>query len=297
MRITPRYDGPDIVTFVQTTEIGEAFVRQRRRLQATFALLDDDEWGIQSRCEGWTVQDVAAHLDIVNRFFHSTIAAGLAGEPTQVLDGFDPKATPAAMVEAVHEASPAETLAGFVDSNDDLCDLVGGLDDLQWSVIAEAPAGHLPVRMAIHHALWDSWVHERDIGLPLGRTLTEDADEMTACLRFVASFGPAVALNLGMARPPAVLVVESTEPHCRLVIEVTDRVVVTWTRTRALLDQGPRRDGSRRSSAGDGDELGAGRARGRFVRAEGDRPFGYARLGHDIDASVEQRGDRRVGPE
>lgn len=227
MRITPRYDGPDIVTFAVGADVGEVFVRQRRRLEATFASLADGEWGVESRCEGWTVQDVAAHLDMVNQFFHMSIAAGLAGEPTRMLPGFDPKATPAAMVAGVGSVPPAETLAGLVESNDELCSLVGGLDDQGWTAIAEAPAGHLPISMAVHHALWDAWVHERDIGIPLGRSLVEDADEVVACLRFVASFGPAVALNLGTATAtPAVLVVESTEPDCRLVIEVTDRVVV-----------------------------------------------------------------------
>lgn len=228
MQITPRYDGPAIVSFadgVGCGDVGGAFMRQRRRLDAIFAALSDAEWAAPSRCEEWTVQDVAAHLDGANGFFQRSITAGLAGEPTRMLVGFDPKATPAAMVADVRSATPAETLAGLVESNDALCDLVGALDDEEWSTIAEAPAGLLPIRWLVHHALWDSWVHERDIGLPLGLTLTEEPDEVLACLRFVASFGPAVALTLGTATP-AVLVVESTEPDSRFVVEVTDRVVV-----------------------------------------------------------------------
>lgn len=226
MRISPRYEGPDIITFADGADVAEAFVRQRQRQQATLSSLDDGEWGAQSRCGEWTVQDVVAHLDIVNQFFHGSIAAGLAGTPTRMLMGFDPKATPAAMVDDVRSASPDETLAGFVKSNETFCDLVAGLDDEQWSTITEAPAGLLAVSIAVHHALWDAWVHERDIALPLGRTPTEDPDEIKACLRFVAAFTPALALNMDMATPPATLVIDTTSPDFHLTIEATDRVTV-----------------------------------------------------------------------
>lgn len=225
MQIMPRYDGPPIITVAGGNEVGEAFVRQRRRLHATLAELSDDAWRVQSRCDGWTVQDVAAHLAGVNRFWHGSITAGLAGTPTRLLAGFDPKATPAAMVDAVRSAAPAETLAEVVESGEALCDAVEALDDERWSTIAEAPAGHLPIRVLVHHALWDCWVHERDVVLPLGLAVSEDADEVMACLRFVAALGPAFALAAGTATA-ATLVLETTEPEACVVVEVSDHVAV-----------------------------------------------------------------------
>ncbi|HLM65225.1 MAG TPA: maleylpyruvate isomerase family mycothiol-dependent enzyme [Acidimicrobiales bacterium] len=225
MQIVPRYDGPPIVTLQGGADVGQPFIRQRRRLQALLGSLSDDEWSAGSRCEGWTVQDVAAHLVGVNRFWHFSISAGLAGSATRVLAGFDPKATPAAMVDAVRSAAPAETLAELVESNDALCELVGELNDDQWSMIAEAPAGHLPIRLLVHHGLWDCWVHERDIALPLGLAVAEDADEVLACLRFVAALGPAFSLTSGSATAAA-LVLETTEPDGCVVVEVTDHVAV-----------------------------------------------------------------------
>jgi hypothetical protein len=142
-----------------------------------------------------------------------------------VLDGFDPKATPAAMVDAVSAKAPADTLAELAQSDDALCELVAGLDDRQWSTIAEGPPGHVPIRLLAHHALWDSWIHERDVGLPLGLAVAEEPDEVMACLRYVAGFGPAIALTLGTAKP-AVMVLETTDPDGYVVVEVTDRVVV-----------------------------------------------------------------------
>jgi uncharacterized protein (TIGR03083 family) len=225
VRLAPRYDGPTILTLTGEDDVGGAFLRQRRRLEAFLASLGDDDWRAPTRCENWNVQDVATHLDSVNGFFHSAIAAGLAGAPTRVLDGFDPKATPAAMVDAVPATAPADTLARLVRSDDVLCELIAGLDDQQWSTIAEGPPGLVPIRLLVHHALWDSWIHERDVALPLGLAVAEEPDEVLACLRYVAGFGPAVALALGTAKP-AVMVLETTDPGGHVVVEVTDRVVV-----------------------------------------------------------------------
>jgi uncharacterized protein (TIGR03083 family) len=231
MKIVPRYDGPPIVTLAADARgggagVGDAFLRQRRRLLAIFEALSDDDWRAPTRCEGWTVQDVATHLEGVNRFWHLSIASGLAGEPTRYLADFDPKATPAAMVDAVGSPPPAETLASLTESSEALCDAVAELDPEQWSAIAEAPAGHLPIRLLVHHALWDCWVHERDVALPLGLPLAEEADEVMACLRFSAALGPAFAVDQGLSTPAA-LVLETTDPDGCVVVEVTDRVAVS----------------------------------------------------------------------
>lgn len=230
MEIVPRYDGPPIVTVAEgdagsNGDLAAACLRQRQRLLATFASLGDDDWRTPSRCDGWTVQDVAAHLDGVNRFWQFSIGQGLAGSPTRALTGFDPKATPAAMVDAVRSATPAETLAGLVESSEALCEQIATLDGDQWSTIAEAPAGHLPVRLLVHHALWDCWVHERDVALPLGLVPAVEPDEVMPSLRFVAALGPAFAMQSGTATPAA-LVLETTDPGGRVVVEVSDHVAV-----------------------------------------------------------------------
>ena len=56
----------------------------------------------------------------------------------------------------------------FVSTSDALLDIVTDLTDEEWSTIAESPAGHVPIRLVVQHALWDCWVHERDIAVPLG---------------------------------------------------------------------------------------------------------------------------------
>lgn len=77
----------------------------------------------------------------------------------------------------------------------------------------------------VHHALWDSWVHERDILLPLGIDPVEEPDEIEACLRYVAALGPAFALT----RDPGatgVLQVRATDPDHSFVVQVDGHAAV-----------------------------------------------------------------------
>ena len=53
--------------------------------------------------------------------------------------------------------------------------------------------------MVAHHALWDCWVHERDIVLPLGLPTAIEPDEVRACLRYAAALSPAFAISSGRA--------------------------------------------------------------------------------------------------
>lgn len=165
------------------------------------------------------MQDVISHLIGTNDFWRISIVSGLAGSPTRFLVGFDPKATPATMVDGMQSMSPADTLAGFTKSNAALSGAVASLDDAGWSMIAEAPPGHVPIRLLVHHALWDAWVHERDIVLPLGTAPTEEPDEIISCLRYAAALGPAFALSNEPDRR-GVLVLDVTEPCAHIVVEV-----------------------------------------------------------------------------
>jgi uncharacterized protein (TIGR03083 family) len=200
-------------------------MRQRRRLETMLVHLVDDEWGSPSRCDDWTVQDVAAHIVGVNAFWTASVLAGLAGTPTRVLTGFDPAATPALMVGAMRELRSDQVLDQLVASNDALLDVVGHLDASGWNAVAESPAGHVPIRLIAHHALWDCWIHERDIALPLGLTPPAEPDEVRSCLRYVAAVNATFAIASGM-RVAKMLALEATDPALDMVIEVGDSVAV-----------------------------------------------------------------------
>lgn len=226
MKLSPRYDGPPILSIDGDPDDQYAPVtRQRRRMEQLLAGLSDDEWRSPSRCDGWTNQDVISHLITVNNFWAVSISAGLDGTPTRMLATFDPAAHPPLMVDGMRALTPREAFDQFVASNDSFLGALDALDAQGWSTVAETPAGHVSIRLLAFHALWDSWVHERDIALPLGLTPAEESDELRSCLRYAAAVGPALTVSEGTAFASA-LAVDASNPSDRFVLEVTDAVAV-----------------------------------------------------------------------
>lgn len=226
MLLTPLYDEPSF--FQVDVPLGDPAVpvlRQRQRLASLLAGLDDEQWATASRCEGWSVRDVIAHLVTTNEFWTFSVGAGLGGKPTRFLTTFDPVASPAELVEAGRSQPAAEVLDRFVATNAALAAAITGLDDDGWSALAEAPPGHVPLRALALHALWDSWIHERDIVLPLGLTPVEEPDEIAASLAYAAALSPAVARAGGTTRQGAIAV-DATDPDVQLVVEVGDSILI-----------------------------------------------------------------------
>jgi uncharacterized protein (TIGR03083 family) len=220
MLLTPRYDDASFLRLdLPLPDVATALVGQRQRLAAQLGDLDADQWATQSRCEAWSVRDVIAHLVSTNQFWTFSLRAALAGEPTRFLTTFDPVATPVELVGAAAQQSAEEVRAAFVETNDALAGVVAGIDEAGWSSIGEAPPGHVPLRAVALHALWDSWVHERDILLPLGLAPVEEPDEVVACLAYAAALSPAFVVASGSTRAGAIAV-EATHPDTQLVVEV-----------------------------------------------------------------------------
>jgi uncharacterized protein (TIGR03083 family) len=226
MQLSPRYDGLRVLAFdPPPVDPSVPLLRQRRRLVATLAGFDADRWGAPSRCAAWANRDVVSHLVTVNVFWAASIAAGRAGAPTRFLGGFDPAVTPAQLVEAAPVVTDAELLDSLAASTDNLAEALADIDADGWALAAEAPPGHLAVGAVALHALWDSWVHERDILLPLGETPPEEADEVAGSLRYVAGLGPAILATTGSTRT-GTFGVEATGPDMSMVVSVGSEVVV-----------------------------------------------------------------------
>jgi uncharacterized protein (TIGR03083 family) len=214
-------------------------VRQRRRLAGILGALSDEQWNASSRCEGWSVKDVIAHLNGTNQYWAVSIGAGVAGEPTRYLETFDPVKTPAQMVDGVRAMTPTEVLAQYLESVDMLEQAVTGLDEAAWSMLAEAPPGHIAARAVALHALWDSWIHERDIVIPLGIPPVVEDDELIACLYYAAAIGPAFTATRGSTRE-GTLIVSATNPDVSFVVDAGSVVVV---RDESPSDKGARLTG------------------------------------------------------
>jgi uncharacterized protein (TIGR03083 family) len=224
----PRYDGPPLIELrLPPDDPMVPLVRQRDRMAAALAELPAEAWAAPSRCDGWSVQDVVAHLVGVNQFWALSVTAGREGEPTRFLTRFDPVDTPAQLVEAARGTPANEVLEQHVASNAALAAALDGVSGDEWStVLAEAPPGHVSLRCIALHALWDSWVHERDVLLPLGHEVPVEDDEVVAGLRYVAALGPAFAVHSSRGLRSGTFVVHVEEPDERFVVEVGAQVVV-----------------------------------------------------------------------
>ncbi len=238
MKLTPGY-GPEPLLELD----GDPFavvaptVRQRRRLLATVASFEEAEWAHPSRCAGWTTRDVVVHLDTTNHFWAASISAGTQGRPTRFLADFDPVASPAQHVAAAGDRDHAEVFERFAESTEAFAAIVEALTPEEVAdAIAEAPPGHISVSGVLHHALWDAWIHERDILLPLGREPAVEPDEVAASLRYAAALGPALAVTRGQQRRGR-LTVSAIDPDVRFDVHVDDRVEVC-----AAADSGPAAD-------------------------------------------------------
>jgi len=226
MQLTPRYEGTPVLRFdPPVTDTAAPLLRQRRRLVATLATFDPDQWAAPSRCAGWACRDVVSHLVSVNAFWTASITAGRAGTPTRFLAGFDPVATPAQMVAGEPDVPDGERLARLTDTTESLAAALDGLDAAGWARLAEAPPGHEAISEVAAHALWDGWIHERDICRPLGIHVPAVADEVGVALRYAVSVGPALLAISGSDRTGAFRV-RATQPDLDLVVEVGPDVVV-----------------------------------------------------------------------
>lgn len=231
MRLTPRYGHPDLLE-LPSTVVADAVtptLHQRERLRHLLDGLHDTQWAAPTRCEGWTVKDVVAHLTTANQLWTYSINEAAEGRPSRLLVDFDPVATPAALVDAASSLSPTETFAAYAASDDDLRTALGTVTQDDMDRPAEAPPGHLPLRAVILHALWDAWTHERDIALPLGLDAPVEPDEVTAALVYAAAIGPVLLAAAGSTRR-GVLLVRATEPAVELVVEVGPTVRVQSSR-------------------------------------------------------------------
>ncbi len=226
MQLTPRYDGPELLRWeLPVGDPAVPLMRQRERLAAVLGGLDEEQWRTASRCQGWSVQDVIAHLVGTNQFWAISIVSGRQGAPTRYLATFDPVATPALMVDAVRQQSAAETLVQFRETNQAMADALADMGEAEWLVTAEGPPGHIPLCAMVAHALWDSWVHERDIVLPLGLDPVVEPDEVALCLAYAAALSPAFLAAGGSVRTGA-FAVQATDPEVSLAVDVGATVVV-----------------------------------------------------------------------
>ena len=176
-------------------EVVAGFTDELARFEALVRSLDAGAWERPSRCEGWRVADVAAHVtgqlaDINAGHFEGLGTPEVTGREVDERRGRSPRE----LADELHEvvATGQATLAA--------------LDDEAWK--SPAPAGILPTLGDGVEALWyDAWLHADDIraaaGLPPERTAGLRASVIhVAALLEATGWGPATLALDGLEAVP-----------------------------------------------------------------------------------------------
>lgn len=229
MQLEPRYGNQSIITMDATfPRPGEALAEQRQRQDELFAKFDERHWASSTRCPGWTVRDLVAHLVTANEFFLRSVRAGLAGEPSTVLAGFDPAVHPDKLLEALAEHDGPAVAEQYRLVNDALIDTVADLSPEQWSMTAESPVGHVAIDRVIDHALWDALVHEHDIRLDHDMPVAGSLVELGIVCRYAAAAGPAMG-NMGIDGFTGTIEIDPVDLNALFTVEVSTSVAVFST--------------------------------------------------------------------
>lgn len=139
------------------TEIVVGLVDELEAFGALIGPLDATAWAAPTRCEGWTVGDVAAHVigsmsDVVN------------GR----LEGLGSLEVTAREVAERQGRSPAELASELAQVTKLTADLGASLDDDAWA--APAPGGYDgPLGEGVEALWYDTFLHADDIRDALGR--------------------------------------------------------------------------------------------------------------------------------
>jgi uncharacterized protein (TIGR03083 family) len=117
--------------------------------------LGDSDWTCETRCIGWQVRDVAAHV---------------VGQAVDTVSGMIGTRTPDDQAAALRGESPITLAAQLHTALTSITQLAKVIDDAAWS--APSPVPGLTLGQGMHALLQDAYVHGDDVraalGLPFG---------------------------------------------------------------------------------------------------------------------------------
>ena len=155
-------------------QVSEGLLAELQRFEDLVRPLSDEEWSTSTRCDGWTVGDVARHVI-------GSVADVAAGR----LDGLGTPEVTAREVDERAGRSPAELADECAEVRVAAAGLLPLFDDDAWA--APAPGGYEGTLGDGVEALWyDTWLHADDIRSSLGRP-SEPGDSLVAGISHVGS--------------------------------------------------------------------------------------------------------------
>jgi uncharacterized protein (TIGR03083 family) len=136
--------------------VSEGLSDELERFRSLVSGLSEAQWGMPTRCEGWTVADVAAHLI-------GTMADIAAGR----LEGLGTPEVTQREVDERRGRTPADLAAECTETRAAAAALLSAFDDAAWE--SPAPGGYVGTLGDAVEALWyDTYVHADDIRAALG---------------------------------------------------------------------------------------------------------------------------------
>jgi uncharacterized protein (TIGR03083 family) len=163
---------------VTPAEVTAALSRLWQRISQGVDALAAEEWEQPTRCSEWRVVDVVNHLADAGAWVTTCMDALRDGRSTAIFANFDPISVPKRLTDAA-DRTPAAARRRLATAFEGMQARVAGLDEAAMRDIhVETPLGLQPPAVALSHLAWDTWLHERDLFLPLGRKVPELADDV-----------------------------------------------------------------------------------------------------------------------
>ena len=160
------------MTLARTVAV-PGMLNEYRGFGELIAGLSDDEWQTPTRCAGWTVADVAAH-----------VVGQLNDVVTGNLDGLGSPEATQREVDERRGRGPAELAEELAGSEKAGTDIVNGFDDAAWQ--GPVPGGGDGTLGFGVEALWaDTYIHADDIRSAIGRP-SERSDNWLGAVSHVA---------------------------------------------------------------------------------------------------------------
>jgi uncharacterized protein (TIGR03083 family) len=179
-----RRQGAPVRLQIDSRTLLDSLERHRQRLIGSLEGLTATEWCAPSRCAGWSVADVVGHLRWGTEVGLDLLRRVEQGCGDRLFEDFDPRMTPQSTLEPLRGRDPAEHLAAVREGTTTLLEAARELAARGATEEADTPLGWLPWPLAVNHLLWDSWLHERDVLVPLGGAPDPDPVEV----RLVGSY-------------------------------------------------------------------------------------------------------------
>jgi uncharacterized protein (TIGR03083 family) len=156
-----------------------AYGRHRRHFAEAVSALDAAALAAPSRCREWSVADVLRHCCDVDEWMQSIWSGG-----APPFTSFDPRTTPNEFVIAGRAIPDLEVRDRCVVSAETMAADVGASGPERWGLPSISPLGFVPWWLSALHVFYDSWVHQRDVFLPLGVDRPVEQDEAVPVLAY-----------------------------------------------------------------------------------------------------------------